>query len=159
MLFPLSNHLSKIKFCNTCRIYRPPRASHCKVCKACVLRFDHHCPWIGNCVGNYNYRYFTMFIWTEALLILFTLISSVYYFYEIINNHDFDDAIIEYTVAIVIIVYTLIAAGLIALLTGFHCILYDSGETTRERVNELWQFNNPFKTKGYFKNCFKMILP
>ncbi|EEY55827.1 uncharacterized protein PITG_20533 [Phytophthora infestans T30-4] len=34
----------------------PRRAHHCRECRRCVYEMDHHCPWINNCVGYYNYR-------------------------------------------------------------------------------------------------------
>jgi hypothetical protein len=37
--------------CRTCNMMKPDRCHHCSICQKCVLKFDHHCPWINNCVG------------------------------------------------------------------------------------------------------------
>ncbi|XP_020600080.1 probable protein S-acyltransferase 15 [Phalaenopsis equestris] len=48
----------KSQYCDKCCAYKPPRAHHCRVCRRCVLKMDHHCSWIGNCVGYANYKSF-----------------------------------------------------------------------------------------------------
>ncbi|XP_041669941.1 palmitoyltransferase ZDHHC23-B isoform X1 [Cheilinus undulatus] len=58
-------------WCPVCRVVRPPRAGHCRICGICVLRLDHHCVWINSCVGQANHRSFLL------TLVLF-LLTSLY---------------------------------------------------------------------------------
>ena len=69
----VNGRLTKIKYCSSCHIYRPPRTVHCGACGCCIERLDHHCPWIGTCVGKRNYKYFIMFMWSLFLICLFAI--------------------------------------------------------------------------------------
>ncbi|CAM4623070.1 palmitoyltransferase ZDHHC3-like [Lepidochelys kempii] len=59
--------------CNRCETYRPPRAHHCRICHRCVRRMDHHCPWINNCVGELNQKYFIQFLFYTGLASLYAM--------------------------------------------------------------------------------------
>jgi hypothetical protein len=39
------------RWCEACQYHQPPTTLHCPDCNACVLGFDHHCVWMGNCIG------------------------------------------------------------------------------------------------------------
>jgi DHHC palmitoyltransferase len=68
----LSGTFTVCQFCNVIRI---ERTSHCYDCNACVLELDHHCPWMGQCVGKYNLFYFYGFLWAIIILIVFTTVA------------------------------------------------------------------------------------
>ncbi|KAL4618257.1 palmitoyltransferase ZDHHC3-like [Arapaima gigas] len=59
--------------CSRCETYRPPRAHHCRVCQRCIRRMDHHCPWINNCVGELNQKYFIQFLFYTGLASLYSI--------------------------------------------------------------------------------------
>jgi len=49
-------------WCRWCHMVQPPRAKHCKDCNCCILKEDHHCPFLNNCIGQRNYATFYGFV-------------------------------------------------------------------------------------------------
>jgi len=62
--------------CPECVIVRPPRSKHCEVCNACISVYDHHCPWIDNCVGSKNHGYFLAFTFWVLLTVVYLAIFA-----------------------------------------------------------------------------------
>jgi len=72
------------RWCTSCQCWKPPRTHHCGICDRCTLRMDHHCPFMGNCIGLYNLGHFLsmyVYVLVGALIgfipLVFALLPSV----------------------------------------------------------------------------------
>lgn len=88
---PKDKKHNKMSYCNTCKILRPPRAFHCSHCEVCVEVHDHHCPWVGTCVGYRNVKYFIGFLFWTGILALVTACYCLIIMFTCSKQHNDPD--------------------------------------------------------------------
>lgn len=124
----VDNVTVKVKYCDTCLLYRPPRASHCSICDNCVQKFDHHCPWVGQCIGLRNYRFFFMFISTSTFLCIYIFIFSWLNIIEQTSQRTLLRAMKKEVLSLILIAYTFVSVWFVGGLTIFHFYLISTNQ-------------------------------
>lgn len=120
------------RFCKKCQVPKPDRTHHCSTCKKCVLKMDHHCPWLSTCLGLHNYKPFVLFLIYTSLFCWLCFVSTAYWVWvEVFESRQY---LQEFAPVQVIILAVL--SGIIGLvITGFtswHIYLCVRGQTTIE---------------------------
>ncbi|KAK9054602.1 hypothetical protein SSX86_025681 [Deinandra increscens subsp. villosa] len=154
----------KVKYCDTCMLYRPARCSHCSICDNCVERFDHHCPWVGQCIGLRNYRFFFMFVSSATLLCIYVFAFCWVYVVKIKNSEETSiwGALVKTPASIVLIIYTFICVWFVGGLTVFHLYLISTNQSTYENFRYRYdQSVNPYNRGviNNFKEVFWRSIP
>jgi len=133
--------------CKICDIVQPLRTKHCKKCSKCVYRYDHHCFWLGTCVGGDNHVYFWWYLLVQTAVIIWCMIvagSGIYISKE-------PDWILKCGLLILIEVICILFIFMPLGLLCYHTYLMSTNQTTWENAKR--------NKISYLKDLPEFILP
>mmetsp|Transcript_87666 Transcript_87666/g.165304 ORF Transcript_87666/g.165304 Transcript_87666/m.165304 type:complete len:327 (-) Transcript_87666:52-1032(-) len=147
----------KQRYCSTCRLYRPLRSKHCAFCNRCIFRFDHHCTWLGNCVGLGNYRAFLFLIaittafFGQAVVVTSKVLYRAFVVQQL-QNAEVEDfaydgvrrALLGNIGKVFFALYSIAMCGALFVLVLYHMIIMSYNLTTNEHVRDYYPTRNPF---------------
>ncbi|KAJ2001135.1 palmitoyltransferase for Vac8p [Coemansia thaxteri] len=122
------------RYCHKCNGPKPDRTHHCSICGVCVLKMDHHCPWLNNCVGFRTQKAFVLFLVYGALYCtLLAATSALFYLYSLLNMSD--DTELDLNLLIMIVLCIAFALSLM-MFAGYSIYLLLTNTTTIESYEE-----------------------
>ena len=154
-------------------LVRPPRTSHCSDCGLCVEKFDHHCPWVGNCIGKKNYKVYLAFLYSTSGLILFNLAFASLELVVVASHlrkgeRNGDRVFLQLLESsggtLFFVVYTFVVfckqiMWFVFFLSVFHSYLISTNQTTHEYLKKIWRTgpSNPFTYRNVLKNVCRLV--
>ena len=162
-------YIREYKICDTCYIVRPLRSTHCGICDNCIYRFDHHCPWIGTCVGKRNYPYFFIFLILLNLFQVFTAAVCIAHIvikilddkkqkkFNFTTKKQKDSALVgDVIISLYLIIYVILTMIFTTGLLLYHIKIVKNDMTTKEELKKFFRnpFGNPYQrsTKSNFSS-------
>ncbi|CAL2036902.1 unnamed protein product [Caenorhabditis brenneri] len=137
-----------IRFCDKCCCIKPDRSHHCSMCEQCVLKFDHHCPWVNNCVNFGNYKYFILFLaygFIFCIWIAATTLPSFIDFWK--HEYDMNKKTGRFSLVFLLFLSCMFSLSL-SFLFFYHLYLTAKNRTTVE------SFRAPMIDGKYAKDAF-----
>jgi len=151
----------KQRWCHTCRLYRPLRSKHCSQCDRCVFRFDHHCTWLGNCVGLGNYRSFLGLVVASAVFFGHSATLTILVLRRKMRQDAQDEescshSFIQHGWEVLYFLYALVMFLALLVLVLYHGIIIGCNLTTNEHVRDYYLARNPFD-RSCTDNCLQVL--
>ncbi|EPE04248.1 palmitoyltransferase pfa3 [Ophiostoma piceae UAMH 11346] len=142
----------EMRFCKKCQARKPDRAHHCSSCRRCVLKMDHHCPWLANCIGLRNGKAFLLFLVYATIFSIFSfVVCGAWVWTEIVNEATYttvDESFMPVQYIMLCVIGGIIGL-VVGLFTGWHLFLACSGQTTIECM-EKTRYSSPLRSTMTF---------
>ena len=131
----VGGHKYFLKYCTTCNLVRDIRTFHCDKCGLCIEKHDHHCGYLSNCVGVYNYRKFFIFIIIALIHVSIISFTCIHYIFNFAGTPD-----ANYEWIIIFVIITLLFGGIFAFFIFWmivqHIVTIVKNRTTREFIKK-----------------------
>ena len=151
----------------------PLRTKYCKACKAYVLRHDHHCPFLGGCIGLGNHRTFYLFLAIQTGLCAYAADLNSKCFRKVGPSDSGNSWVVENGLPILVMLVILFALLVLVPLFSFHTFLILTNTTTYEMLarDKIWYLQvypagvNPFdkgvveNVKTFFREELEDVMP
>ncbi|XP_065296239.1 palmitoyltransferase ZDHHC20-B-like [Dermacentor albipictus] len=121
-----------VRYCEPCGLVKPDRSHHCSSCRRCILKMDHHCPWLNNCVGFSTYKFFLLTLFYVVVLASYALVSVSSYALDTSSAMGLPTEVLVHTGFLL-----LAGTALTVLIGGFfivHLRILGRNETTLETM-------------------------
>ncbi|KAI7793720.1 hypothetical protein IRJ41_025255 [Triplophysa rosa] len=147
-----------IRYCDRCQLIKPDRCHHCSTCDKCVLKMDHHCPWVNNCIGFSNYKFFVLFLAYSMLYCVYISATVLQYFIKFWTN-QLPQNHAKFHVLFLFFVAAMFFISILSLFS-YHLWLVGKNRTTIEAFRAPVFRNGPDKngfTVGFRKNITQVF--
>ncbi|KAJ8496142.1 hypothetical protein ONZ45_g12559 [Pleurotus djamor] len=126
------------KWCRICWAPKPERTHHCSQCGRCVLKMDHHCPWLGaRCIGHRTYPAFVHFLTGVTLFSAYlALINGQALWYAFNHVLIIDETVYLHELSLFFagLVFGLVIGSFLA----YHLYLISTNQTTLENISHFF---------------------
>ena len=146
----IRNYRMKLTRCKSCYAVRPHNSHHCKICHKCVLEQDHHCPWIANCIGTFNKKYFILYNFYAFLSLIYSLL--LFFYYTLFKHFDLFIGNITYIFFSVVYAVVSIIYGVFTFM-----MVYEQIENTKHDMNIIDYNNGILLEKSSFRYQLNLI--
>lgn len=130
----LAKNNGKPRYCNKCLCWKPDRTHHCRTCRQCILKMDHHCPWFSTCIGFKNYKYFVQLLWYIVLFCFSCSFVSIWDLMHWFDNENYENEYVSIN-EILLAIISSVFGGVLFLFTGYTTYLLVTNTTTLEAMD------------------------